>query len=143
MNIKARLKIKIPFPPTANHIWARGGKRTYLTKEYQTFLKIVSYAITRADEARPLYGARAYAVAITVYPPDRRVRDLDNLIKPVLDALTRAGLWADDSRVCLITACKGAPAVEPFAVVDVAALHELPETLPPEDFGGKTRKYKK
>lgn len=141
--VKVRLKIKIPFPPTANHIWARGGKRTYLTKEYQSFLKIVSLAIKRAEEARPLFGANAYAVRLVVYPPDRRVRDLDNLIKPVLDALTRAGLWLDDSRVCMITACKGAPAEEPFAVVEITALHEQPEIDPPELYGEKTRKYKK
>ena len=32
--------------------------------------------------------------------------DLDNLIKPVLDALTQAGIWHDDSQVSAISAQK-------------------------------------
>jgi crossover junction endodeoxyribonuclease RusA len=39
------------------------------------------------------------AVHIKAYPPDRRKRDLDNLPKGVLDALTKAEVWGDDSQV--------------------------------------------
>lgn len=31
--------------------------------------------------------------------PDRRVRDLDNLPKAVLDAITAAGVWDDDGQI--------------------------------------------
>lgn len=33
---------------------------------------------------------------IELHPPDRRKRDIDNLIKPLFDALTHAGAIADD-----------------------------------------------
>ena len=39
------------------------------------------------------------AVTITVNPPDKRKRDIDNLAKAPLDALTHAGLWLDDSQI--------------------------------------------
>ena len=39
------------------------------------------------------------AVHIKAYPPDRRKRDLDNLPKGVLDALTKAEVWQDDSQI--------------------------------------------
>ncbi len=36
------------------------------------------------------------------FPPDRRRRDLDNLLKSVLDALEHAGVYADDSQIDLL-----------------------------------------
>jgi crossover junction endodeoxyribonuclease RusA len=38
-------------------------------------------------------------VSIILYPPDIRVRDLDNYFKAPLDALTHARLWGDDSQI--------------------------------------------
>lgn len=34
------------------------------------------------------------------YPISKRVGDLDNLIKPVWDVMTRYGIWGDDSWIC-------------------------------------------
>ncbi|SUB72176.1 Crossover junction endodeoxyribonuclease rusA [Pluralibacter gergoviae] len=39
------------------------------------------------------------SVIVTLYPPDRRRRDLDNFNKALFDALTRAGIWQDDSQI--------------------------------------------
>ncbi|MCG7044530.1 RusA family crossover junction endodeoxyribonuclease, partial [Pseudomonas aeruginosa] len=38
-------------------------------------------------------------VVIHASPPDRRKRDLDNLLKGLLDSLTKAGAWDDDGLV--------------------------------------------
>jgi Holliday junction resolvase RusA-like endonuclease len=38
-------------------------------------------------------------VVVEVYVPDRRKRDLDNLHKGILDSLTHAGVWGDDSQI--------------------------------------------
>lgn len=39
------------------------------------------------------------AMTMELYPPDRRRRDVDNYSKTVLDALTHARLWRDDSQI--------------------------------------------
>ena len=39
------------------------------------------------------------AMTIEVYPPDRRRRDIDNLLKAVLDACQHGGAFPDDSRI--------------------------------------------
>lgn len=39
------------------------------------------------------------SVSIYAAPPDNRRRDLDNLPKAVLDALTHAQVWPDDSQL--------------------------------------------
>jgi len=38
-------------------------------------------------------------VEIIAYRPDKRKRDLDNLLKGSLDSLTKAGVWEDDSLI--------------------------------------------
>ena len=38
-------------------------------------------------------------VHIKLYPPDRRLRDIDNHIKAIFDLLTKANVWEDDSQV--------------------------------------------
>ena len=138
-----RILLKIPFPPTVNHIWARVGTRTFLTKEYQRFLRIVIGAIESAKVAPGFKNAPAFAVHLTVYPPDRRPRDLDNFLKAALDAVTRSQLWPDDSLVTRITAIKGVPAENPFAILEINALNSATSTRKPEYYGEKTRKYEK
>jgi crossover junction endodeoxyribonuclease RusA len=38
-------------------------------------------------------------VDLQVSKPDKRIRDLDNLLKVVLDAITHAKVWDDDSQI--------------------------------------------
>lgn len=36
---------------------------------------------------------------VSLHAPDRRRRDVDNYAKALLDSLTEAGVWADDSQI--------------------------------------------
>lgn len=97
---------RIPFPPSANAIWRNARGRTYLSKEYKTFLEEVA-AAWRPEQAAGGWETDArYTVTIQLFPATRRKYDVDNRIKPTLDALTKAGVWLDDEQVDDVRAVK-------------------------------------
>lgn len=55
--------------------------------------------------AKQLYGR--IEVSMIAYPPDNRSRDIDNLIKACLDAMTHAGVWVDDSQIDILSIRRG------------------------------------
>lgn len=87
-------------PPTVNHYWGFRGKYRFLTKTAIRFRKEVS----KACKDYRIEGDMA--VCIDYYPPDRRKRDIDNIIKPILDAMQHCGLFHDDYQVQQITATR-------------------------------------
>lgn len=90
------LVFEIPAPPpTANHIWKNGHGRNYLSARAASYYKLV--ALTTHGERVP-DDWNSVDVEIIVQLT-RKSGDVDNRIKPVLDALTRAGVWTDDSIV--------------------------------------------
>jgi crossover junction endodeoxyribonuclease RusA len=54
--------------------------------------------LIRWPEAKPMF-AGSVAVSVVMTPPDRRRRDLDNVFKALLDSMTSAGVWGDDSQI--------------------------------------------
>jgi len=93
---------ELPWPPSANHYWfivaCKGGGRKVIGKKGKDFRKGVQELI---GDRIPLEGR--LKVEIEVYPPDRRKRDLDNVLKATLDALEDAKVYLDDNQIdCLI-----------------------------------------
>lgn len=85
--------IRLPLPPTANHIWTRTRKGMRKAGGYVAWLRESGWMV---KEQRPGRIAGKYALTITAVRPDRRRRDLDNLIKPTSDLLVEAGVITDD-----------------------------------------------
>jgi crossover junction endodeoxyribonuclease RusA len=44
-------------------------------------------------------GKEQLYLRVELYPPDRRVRDIDNPLKCLMDSLQKAGVYANDSQV--------------------------------------------
>lgn len=84
--------IEIPVPPSANRIWRviRGG-RVIKSKEYRDWLSFACLLI-RAN-LKPVTLPVSVRITIT---GGRGRWDLDNRIKPTLDALKHANIIADD-----------------------------------------------
>lgn len=89
--------IELPWPPSVNHYWRRRGNTYFVSaegKRYrdQVFCLTFDYRKHFAPEDRLM-------VSIDAYPPDRRRRDLDNLLKSLLDSLQYAEIYADDNQI--------------------------------------------
>ena len=89
-------ELTLPFPPSANRLYRRVGPRTLISREGRRYRETVC-ALLAAAGVRPLFGP--IAVQIDYFPPDRRVRDLDNLQKGLLDALQHGGAFENDSQI--------------------------------------------
>jgi crossover junction endodeoxyribonuclease RusA len=92
------ITINLPWPPSVNRIWRRVGNKTILSAEGREFRKTVQ-GICAINGISGKRMAGRLSVCITANPPDRRKRDIDNLQKSPLDALTHAAVWEDDSQI--------------------------------------------
>lgn len=87
----------LPWPPTVNTYWRSVGGRVLISKNGREYRQAV--AEMAAAEGWPKFGAQRVSVHIEAWMPDKRRRDLDNLLKSLLDSLTHAGVWDDDSQI--------------------------------------------
>ena len=87
-----------PYPPSVNNYWilisSKGGGRKVLGKKGKEFRE----AVIEMSSSINFEDSRL-SVQIDAFPPDRRKRDLDNILKPLLDALESAGMFNDDSQI--------------------------------------------
>lgn len=95
--------IELPFPPSVNHYWrstvVNGRPRVLISKPGRAYRSEVRAKVLELLRSMPVALTGRVALDIQAFPPDRRQRDLDNLIKAVQDSLTHAGVWLDDSQI--------------------------------------------
>jgi crossover junction endodeoxyribonuclease RusA len=91
------IELELPFPPTLNTMWRRGPRSTYLSQRGKQYRSDVLGVVRQQGVWETL--DQRLAVTIVLYPPDKRQRDLDNYPKAILDSLTHAKVWVDDSQV--------------------------------------------
>ena len=93
--------ISLPFPPSVNHYWRMVRGKMLISKAGREYRKAVGLLVfPYAAYGVPLFPESfRLSVALLAHPPDRRRRDLDNMLKAALDALQHAGVYADDSQI--------------------------------------------
>ena len=87
---------QLPYPPSVNHIYRRtkrGG--VMLDDKARSYREEVIYAIGKGHTT--LTGR--LRVQVDAYMPDRRTRDVSNILKALEDAMTHAGVWKDDGQI--------------------------------------------
>lgn len=115
------LEFELPYPPSVNHYWRRVGARTLISRGGRAFRQAVC-ATLAAGKVKPLSGP--LELFITVYPPDRRRRDVDNTMKSLLDAMQHGGAYHDDSQIIRLSIERGSVTPGGKTVVQIREVNE-------------------
>ena len=122
----ADYEFNLPWPPTVNHYHQpiRRGKGVRIIKgakarEYTKLTGKVIDALGLSGEA--ISGH--VSISITLHPPTLAAYDVDGRPKGILDALTEAGFWLDDSQVQRMMVEKGEKVKGGMVVVKVDLLN--------------------
>lgn len=91
------INLRLDWPPTVNTYYTVARNRKILSSRGRAFKSNAAGDLLEQKAPKGLDGK--LEVNIDAYPPDKRKRDLDNIVKPVLDVLTNYGAWGDDSQV--------------------------------------------
>lgn len=100
-------ELELPFPVSTNVYWRfiPGRKQPLISKAGRQFASAVAKLVLAHPNRGllPLEGRLGIDILVTM--PDFRRRDLDNFAgKSVLDALCKAGVYADDSQIDVLSA---------------------------------------
>lgn len=105
------MRIDLPFPPSVNHYWRMVNGRMIVSAAGRKYRADCQAAVlSQLGLCKPLTGR--ITVGILAHPPDKRRRDLDNMLKASLDALKAANVIQDDSLIDCLIIIRGAVEVD-------------------------------
>ena len=98
--------VTLPWPPSVNHYWRKWRNRMVISREGREFrCRVERLCTAPAGDFGSDNGNKKpprIALCMDAFPPDRRRRDLDNLLKSTQDSLAHAGVYEDDSQIDLL-----------------------------------------
>jgi crossover junction endodeoxyribonuclease RusA len=112
--------LHLPYPPSINNYWIASGHRRFISKRGVEFKQAVSeYVALHQLES---FGGALVDVNIILRPRNLRLMDIDNCIKPILDALQDANLMDDDKQVGHVSIRRGLPITDGKCIVSIEVL---------------------
>ncbi len=90
---------KLPFPPSVNTYWRKWRNRMVLSARGRSYKEEVYQLLSEERTVLKTPLTSRLRVVMCLYPPDRRIRDVDNYSKGLLDALGYAKIYEDDSQI--------------------------------------------
>ncbi len=113
------ITLTVPWPPALNHYYRRWKYRTLISEQGRAYRNHI--ARQARAERWPSFGNARLKVTILASPPDKRRRDLDGMLKCLLDSLEHAGLYDDDGQIDDLRIVRQEPAKPGQCVVELEA----------------------
>jgi crossover junction endodeoxyribonuclease RusA len=90
------LKFRTPWPPSVNNYWKLARGRFYINKPGIAYRETVRDIVFGLNLDRQMTGR--LSLAAELHAPDNRRRDIDNVLKAMLDAIQKSDLIDDDNQ---------------------------------------------
>ena len=120
--------LHLPYPPSISNYWIASGHRRFISKRGRDFkLAVQEYVALHQLES---FGDASVEVNIILRPRNLKLMDIDNCVKPILDALQDAGMFVDDKQVGHVSIRRGVPIPDGKCIVAVEHL-SAPERSEP------------
>ena len=110
-----------PAPPSNNVYYRRSGHHMHISAKGKQYKQKVCEIVATYHPIK--FGCAPLKVHIDYHPATRRKDDLDNRFKAILDSLTAAGVWDDDSQIDELSILRKPVMKNGKIVVTVEAIH--------------------
>ncbi len=98
------MKIKLPYPMSLNHAFANvPGRGRVKTKAYREWSNTAGWLINAAKSAHKVKKPLVSELSLHLFVTRKYRGDLDNTLKPVLDALEKNGIVKNDRQFKRLT----------------------------------------
>ena len=112
------MKVRLPYPPSGNNFYSVFRGRKIISEDGRDYQNRASVAI---ELSNPQAVGGEVRVTLWAFRP-RKSGDIDNIIKPVLDSLTKAGVYADDRFIIELHVYRRDDKDDPRVEVEVEAV---------------------
>jgi crossover junction endodeoxyribonuclease RusA len=99
------ITLELPYPVSVNAYWLASGTRRYISKRGVQFKQSVAQIWSECGHGG--FGDSPVELDVVLFPRDKRLMDIDNMLKCLGDSLQDAGCFTDDQQVWKITIQRG------------------------------------
>ena len=104
-DFRVAIELILPWGPSINDYYVSGARNKPLTKAARAHRSAIVTWLQ--PHARKTMWYKKLIVEITMFPPTRADCDLDNYLKPLLDAMEHSGVYEDDNMIDRLVVDRG------------------------------------